>query len=114
MKIQCPRKIIVGHLNISSIKNKFDAVSFITDTNIDILLISKTKLDDSFSSAQSRLKGFCAPYRLYANSKGAGLLLYFREYIPSRFLNNESTYNLEAISVDINLRKGKWLLTCCY
>ena len=37
MKIQCPEKIIVGHLNINSIRNKFDALSFIIDTNIDIL-----------------------------------------------------------------------------
>ena len=51
MKIQCPEKIIVGHLNINSIGNKFDALSLITDTNIDILLISETKLDDSFSSS---------------------------------------------------------------
>ena len=48
MKIQCPEKITVGHLN--SLRNKSDALSFIIDTNIDILLISETKLDDSFSS----------------------------------------------------------------
>ena len=27
MKIQCPEKIIVGHLNINSIRNKFDLLS---------------------------------------------------------------------------------------
>ena len=59
MKIQCPEKVIVGDLNINSIRNKFDALSFIIDTNIDILITSETKLDDSFSSAQFRLKGFC-------------------------------------------------------
>ena len=41
MKIQCPEKIVIGHLNINSIRNKFDALSFIIDTNIDILLISE-------------------------------------------------------------------------
>ena len=102
MKIQCPEKIIVGHFNINSIRNKFDALSFIIDTNIDILLISETKLDDSFSSAQFRLKGFCTPYRLDRNSKGGGLLLYFREDIPSRFLNSGSTCNIETISAEIN------------
>ena len=64
MKFQCPEKIIVGHVNIDLIRNKFDALSFIIDTNIDILLISETKLDDSFFSAQVRLRGFCTPYRL--------------------------------------------------
>ena len=58
MKIQRPEKIIVGYLNMNSIGNKLGALSFIIDTNIDILLISEIELDDSFSSAQYRLKGF--------------------------------------------------------
>ena len=87
MKIQCPEKIIVSHLNIKSIRNKSDALSFIIDTNIDILLISETKLDNSFSSTQFRLKGFCTPYKVDRNSEGGGFLLYFREIIPSRFLS---------------------------
>ena len=114
MKIACPEKIIVSHLNINSIMNKSDPLSFIIDTNTDILLISETKLDDSFSSAQLSLKGFCTPYRLHRNSKGGGTLLYFRKDIPSRFLNIGSTCNIETISVEINLMKRKWLLTCCY
>ena len=79
-----------------------------------MLLISKTKLDNSFSSSQFRLEGFCTPYRLDRNLKGSGLILYFREDILSRFLNSGSTCNIETISVEINLRKRKWLLTCCY
>ena len=42
------------------------------------------------------------------------LLLYFREDILSRFLNSGPTYNTEIISVEIYLRKRKWLITCCY
>ena len=87
---------------------------FIIDTNIDILLISETKLPDSFPSAQLRLKGFYTPYRLDRNPKRGVLLLYFREDIPSRFLNSGSTFNIETISVEINLRRRKRLLPCCY
>ena len=114
MKVQRPEKIIVGYLNMNSIGNKFDALSFTIDTNIDILLISEIELDDSFSSAQYRLKGFYTPYRLDKNSRGGGLLLIFREDIPSRFLNSGYACNIETMSVEINLRKIKWLLTCCY
>ena len=89
------------NLNINSIINKFDVLSFITDTNIDILLIPETKLDDSFSSAQFRLKGFCTPYRLDRNSKEGGLLLYFHEDIPLTFPNSGSTCNIETISVEL-------------
>ena len=59
MEIQCPQKITVGHLNINSIRNKLDALSFIIDTNIDISLFSGTKNDDSFPLVQFRIKGFC-------------------------------------------------------
>ena len=36
MKIQYSEKIIVNHSNINSIRNKFDALSFIIDSNIDL------------------------------------------------------------------------------
>ena len=89
MKIQCPVKIIVVHLNINSIRNKFDVLSFIIDTN------------ESFPSVQFRLKGFCTPYRLDRNSKEGGLLLHFHEDIPARFLNGGSTCNVETKSVEL-------------
>ena len=54
--------------------NKFDALSFIIGTNIDILLISETKLDDYFSSAQFRLKGFYTSYGIEWYSKEGGFL----------------------------------------
>ena len=88
VKMQYPEKITVGHLNINSIRKIFDALSFIIDTNIDILLISESKLDDSFSSAQFRLKGLFTPYRLDRNSKGGGLLLHLRDGFQFRFLNS--------------------------
>ena len=58
MKAQSSDKLILGHLNINSIQNKFEALKFIIGNNIDILLISETKLDDSFPSAQFLIKGF--------------------------------------------------------
>ena len=38
----------------------------------------------------------------------------FCEDIPSRSLNRASERNIETLPVQINLRKRKWLLTCCY
>ena len=64
MKSKCPDKLIMGHLNINSIRNKFDALSVIVRNNVDILMISETK--------QFLFHGFIAPYRLDRNSKGGG------------------------------------------
>ena len=63
VKAQSPEKLILGHLNINSIRNKFEALKFIIDNNIDIFLISETKLEDSFPTAQFLIKGFSTPYR---------------------------------------------------
>ena len=54
--------------------------------NIDVLLVSETKLDDSFPTAQFLLDGFSKPYRLDRCSNGGGLLLYVKDDISSRLL----------------------------
>ena len=63
MKENSPNKIIVGHLNINSLRNKFEALQFIINRNLDIILLSEIKLDDSFPSVQFILKNFGIPYR---------------------------------------------------
>ena len=46
------KKIIISHLNINSIRNKFDFLADIVKDNIDILMISESKLDVSFPHSQ--------------------------------------------------------------
>ena len=60
IKIQSPDKLILGHLNINSVGNKFEALTYIIDNNVDFL-ISETKLDDSFPTVQFQMKGFSVP-----------------------------------------------------
>ena len=43
-----PFRVIICHININSIRNKFEALKEMVKHNIDILLVSKTKLDDTF------------------------------------------------------------------
>ena len=54
-------KIIIGHLNINSIRNKFECLKYIIDKNVDILLISETKLDETFPEQQFHIEGFSPP-----------------------------------------------------
>ena len=84
------------------------------DKNVDIFLISETKLDDSFPLVQFKIEGFTTPYRYDRNDKGGGLLLYIREVIPSRLLQRKSQRNIESLSVEISLRKRKSFLNCSY
>ena len=85
MKICSLDKLILGHVNTNSIRNKFDSLIYMLDKNIDIL-IPETKLDDSFPSAQFKIEGFTILYKYDRNDKEGGLLLCIREDIPSRLL----------------------------
>ena len=62
IKNQSPDKLILGHLIINSVRNKFESLTYIIDYNIDLLLISETKLDDSFPIALFQMKDFSARY----------------------------------------------------
>ena len=112
LKILNVNKIVIGHLNINSIRNKFESLKYIIDKNVDILLISETKLDDTFPENQFCISGFHPPYREDRNAKGGGLLLYLRDFIPSRKISVQFHPKIESMIVEINLKKKKWLIIC--
>ena len=43
-----PNRIIITHLNINSIRKKNEMLKEVIGNEIDVLLISGTKLDDTF------------------------------------------------------------------
>ena len=45
-------RVIVGYLDINSVRNKFDALREIASQNLDILVIAETKIDASFLTGQ--------------------------------------------------------------
>ena len=81
---------IIAQLNINSIRNKFQFLEKEICANLDILLISESKLDDSFPSAQFLLDGFSKPCRLNRCSNGSGIFLYIRDDIPARLFSNSN------------------------
>ena len=78
-------KLIFAHLNIDSIQNKFDSFADIIKDNIHILMISETKVDDSFPDGQFFLDGFGTPFRLDRNGNGGGIMLFTRNDIFYRW-----------------------------
>ena len=53
LKRDHPNNIVIGHLNINSIREKFECLKDIIGTSIDMLLISETKLNDTFTQARA-------------------------------------------------------------
>ena len=60
-------RVVTGHVNIDSIRNKFDMLSSMVKDNIDILMVSETKLDSSFPQVQFRIEGYVPPFRYDKN-----------------------------------------------
>ena len=111
LRLKNPNRLICAHLNINSVRNKFDLLSDIIKNNIDILMISETKLDSSFPNGQFQ-NGYSEPYRLHRNGNGAGILAFIREDIPTKLI--DSQMKIEGFFIELNLRRKKWLLCCSY
>ena len=77
-------KLIFGHLIINSIWNKFDSLADIIKDNIDILMISGTKSEESFPDGQFFLNGFGTPFCLDRNTNDEGIMLSIKYDIPAK------------------------------
>ena len=52
VRISCPKNIMISHINMNSVRNKFHELSDLFNRSlVDILFISETKLDQSFRQA---------------------------------------------------------------
>ena len=60
-------RIIIDQINVNSVRNKFEDLVNGVRGNVDILIISETKIDDSPPPTQFLIEGFTAPYRLDQN-----------------------------------------------
>ena len=74
-------RIIIVHLNINSIRNKFDLLANQVIGNVDVLVVSETKLDASFPFSP-----FSTHFRRDRDQHGGGLLVFVREDIPDKHL----------------------------
>ena len=103
LRLKNVNRLICAQLNINSLRNKFNSLVDIINKNIDILMISETKLDPSFPNGQFHIHGFSEPYRFDRNGNGGGIFLYIRADIPSKLILTKMT--IEGFFVEINLRK---------
>ena len=114
MKLKNPRKITLGHLNINSIRNKFMPIKEDINNNLYLLVFSETKLGDSFHNGNFKITGY-KQYRQDLSETQGGLLVFIREDIPSRQLNDyKLPKDIQMLPIEINLRKQKWLFLLFY
>ena len=103
-------KLNIAHSNVNSLRNELEFLKEQIQDNIDILMISETKIDASFPIGQFLLNDYSTSFRPDHNAHRGGILLYVREDIPLKLLLVEENL-IESFFVEINLRnKKKWLV----
>ena len=113
VQIKNLNRIVLVHLNINSLRNKFDLLTDQIKGNVDVLVVSETKLDDSFPTGQFKIPGYASPFRLDRDENGGGIMVFVREDIPVKFLSSENK-PIEAFFFELNFHKKKWLVCCSY
>ena len=80
------QRVAIGILNINSLPNKFNQMKEFVLKHVDILVVTGTKLNDSFPNPQLSVDGFSGPFRIDRNRFGGGVMIYVRDNIPSKLL----------------------------
>jgi len=109
------QNVIIGHININSLRHKFVELEILLRKNlIDILVVTETKLDASFNSDLFRVPNFCM-YRQDNTSRSGGIIVYVKDCITNTFGEVrclETT--IEYITIDIAIDKSKYVFIAMY
>ena len=77
----------------------------IVKDNIDILMISEPKLDDSFPDSQFLIAGLSKPFRLDRNRNDGSIMLFIRSDIPAKVIFTDKN-PFESFYVELNRKNG--------
>ena len=61
LKLRNVNRLIFVQININSIRNKFELLFSLVSNNIDVLLISEMKIDNTFPVSQFSVPGYSIP-----------------------------------------------------
>ena len=89
IRLQNRKGLIIAYLIINSLRNKFEQLEFLVSKNIDVPIVAKAKIDDTFPTEQSHFPSYKVIFCLDRNKKG-GISAHIREEDPSKDLSDLS------------------------
>ena len=93
--------IVIGHLNVNSLRNKYEAVEELVQNKADICLLSENKIDEIFPNQQFMING----YKLFRRGRNC--------HIPS--VNVEGTVKeCDIVLIEFSIKTRKWLFIDLY
>ena len=107
----------LAHINARSLYPKLDEIrEIVIKSNIDILCISETWLDNTILNSEISIPGYSIA-RNDRNREGGGVLMYLRDgisYTIRHDIMSCSNTAVENIWVELQLLKNMPCLMCCY
>ena len=107
-RLDYPKNVIFGHLNINSLRNKFESISELITGKFDIFLINETELDASFPSNHFAMSGYKF-VRKNRSKFGGGIAFYINDQLPSRIMKIENPLDIEILNIEITIHKNNLL-----
>ena len=114
-KLKYPIKPLIGYLNINSLRNKIiDVREVIGKLSLDYFVISETKLDERFLSAQFNISNYEIRNQRDRDKNGGGLIEFVRKGFITKRLKDYETQICETICSEFTISKRKWICFSVY
>ena len=114
IRIKTPKQRIIAYLSINLLRNKFHQLEILVQDKRDILVVTESKLDDTFPDSQFHIPEQKVPFLKDKNKLGGGIIFFVRDDIPCKKFDARIPEDIEALFLKINLRRTKWLFCGCY
>ena len=86
-------RVLIGKLNINFMRNKLNQLRDTVLKYNHILILTETKLNETFLISQFLMYDFSKPYRFGRNKHGGGVMVYIWDTILSKILEKHSCPN---------------------
>ena len=91
------KNLLLSHLNVNSLRNKFEALDLLIKDKFDLFLISESKLDSSFPEPQFKIPSYRI-FRQNWDEYEGGLICFINQNIPCKKIETfQFTYPLEIL-----------------
>ena len=106
---------LIGYLNINSLRNKIVHLrEIILELSLDYLVLSETKIGESFPAAQFYIKGNKVRARRDRDKHGGGLIEFVKNGFISKRLKEYETNQSKSICSEFTIANRKWICLNTY
>ena len=106
---------LLGYLSIKSLRNKVTDLRIIfKGLSLDYFVLSGTKLDESFPTAQFTLEGYEIRSRKDSDKYGGGLIEFVKNGFICKTIPEYTSDKLECICSEFSISKSKWICFSIY